>query len=139
RLPAVGSFTINLLPAFVLVAMALGLAFVGDFIASATGVGPADAGLASGLINTSQQIGGAIGLAVPTPAAAAHTTASLHAGPPPAEALTAGFHEAFAVTAGLAVAAAAVAASFIRRAEPADRAALVASSVPATPSHDDDS
>ncbi len=60
HLPAAGSYTTHLLPGFLLVAAALGLAYVGDFIASATGVSPADAGLASGLINTSQQIGGAV-------------------------------------------------------------------------------
>jgi EmrB/QacA subfamily drug resistance transporter len=127
RLPATGSFTTHLLPAFVLVAGALGLAFVGDFIASATGVSPADAGLASGLINTSQQIGGAIGLAVTTTVAAARTTALLHAGHPPAEALTSGFHDAFAITAGLALAAAAVAAILIRRSRPPTQAPLAPS------------
>jgi len=131
RLPAAGGFTAHLLPGFVLVAVALGLAFVADFIASATGISPADAGLASGLINTSQQIGGAIGLAVTTTVAAVRTTASLRAGHPPAVALTDGFHDAFAVTAGLALAAAAVAAIFIRR---AGSAALVASLAPATAS-----
>ena len=123
RLPAVGGFTTDLLPGFVLVAAALGLAFVADFIASSTGVSPADAGLASGLINTSQQIGGAIGLAVTTTVAAARATALLRAGHPPAVALTGGFHDAFAVTAGLALAAAAAAAILIRRAGPAARPA----------------
>jgi len=131
RLPAAGGFTAHLLPGFVLVAVALGLAFVADFIASATGISPADAGLASGLINTSQQIGGAIGLAVTTTVAAVRTTASLRAGHPPAVALTDGFHDAFAVTAGLALAAAAVAAIFIRR---VGSAAPVASLAPATAS-----
>jgi EmrB/QacA subfamily drug resistance transporter len=119
RLPAAGGFAAHLLPGFVIVAVALGLAFVGDFIASATGVRPADAGLASGLINTSQQIGGAIGLAVTTTIATARTTALLHTGHAPAVALTEGFHLAFAVTAGIAVAAAIVAATLIRRARAA--------------------
>jgi len=146
RLPTAGSYATHLLPGFALVAVALGMAFVGDFVASATGVSPADAGLASGLINTSQQIGGAIGLAVTTTIATARTTALLRAGHSPAVALTDGFHDAFAVTAVLAVAAAAVAAVFIRDAEAAARAASpTASSIPATPNqalahgHGDDS
>jgi EmrB/QacA subfamily drug resistance transporter len=146
RVPAAGSFTTHLLPGFVLVAAALGLAFVGDFIASSTGVSPADAGLASGLINTSQQIGGAIGLAVTTTVAAARTTALLRAGHPPAVALTGGFHDAFAVTAGLGLVAAAVAAILIRRAGPAAVAVSPAASpAPAAvsqtvfPGDDDDS
>ena len=108
RLPAATSFTRDLLPGFLLVAAALGLAVVGDFIAAAIDVKPADAGLASGLINTTQQVGGAAGLAVASAIAAARTAGLLHAGHPPAAALTAGFHSAFAVTAALALAAAAV-------------------------------
>jgi len=123
RLPAAGSFTAHLLPGFLIVAAALGLAFVGDFIASTTGGDPADAGLASGLINTSQQIGGAMGLAVTTIIAADRTAALLHSGHPPAVALTAGFRDAFAVPGGLALAAAVVAATLIRRARPAVPAA----------------
>ena len=118
RLPAAGHFTADLLPGFVLVAAALGLAFVGDVIASTAGVTPADAGLASGLINASQQIGGAVGLAVTTTVAAARTASLLRAGDPAAVALTGGFHDAFAVTSGLALAAL-VAATLIRRARPA--------------------
>ena len=121
RLPVAGHFTAGLLPGFVLVAAALGLAFVGDVIASTAGVTPADAGLASGLINASQQIGGAIGLAVATSVAAARTASSLRAGHPAAVALTGGFHDAFAVTGGLALAAALVAATLVGRARPAAR------------------
>src|SRR5262245_38016968 len=116
RLPAAGHYPTDLLPGFVIVAAALGLAFVGDLIASATDVRPADAGLASGLINTSQQIGGAVGLAVTTTVAAARTAAQLRAGHPPAAALTAGFHDVFVITAGLALAGALVAAILVRRA-----------------------
>ena len=115
RLPAAGSYAAHLLPGFIIVAAALGLAFVGVLVASATGVRPADAGLASGLINASQQIGGAVGLAVTTTIAAARTTALLRAGHPAAAALTGGFHDAFAVTGALAVVGAAVAATLIGR------------------------
>ena len=115
RMPAVGHFTASLLPGFVLVAAAMGLAFVGDVIASTAGVKPADAGLASGLINASRQIGGAIGLAVATSVAAARTAALLRAGHPKTAALAGGFHDAFIFTGALALAAAIAAATFIRR------------------------
>ena len=134
RLPAAGSYTAHLLPGFLIVAAALGLAFVGDLVAAATGVRSADAGLASGLINTSQQIGGAVGLAVTTTIAAARTTSLLHAGHPAAAALTGGFHDAFAVTGALALTAAAVAIGFVRRAPAAAPAAPPASPGPAAAS-----
>jgi EmrB/QacA subfamily drug resistance transporter len=114
RLPVAGHFTGDLLPGFVVVAAAMGLAFVGDVIASTAGVKPADAGLASGLINASQQIGGAIGLAVATSVAATRTAALLRAGHPQTAALAGGFHDAFMLTGALALAAAA-AATLIRR------------------------
>jgi predicted MFS family arabinose efflux permease len=119
RLPAAGSYAADLLPGFVIVAAALGLAMVSDVIAAAAGVQPADAGLASGLINTSRQIGGAIGVAVTTAIAAARTASMLRAGHPRAAALTAGFHGAFAVTSGLALASALVSVSLIGRVRPA--------------------
>jgi len=74
----------------VLAALCLGLAYVGDAIASATGLKAAEAGLASGLINASQQIGGAIGLAATTVVAANRTAVLLHAGRSHAVALTGG-------------------------------------------------
>jgi predicted MFS family arabinose efflux permease len=131
RLPVAGSYAAHLLPGFVLVAAALGMAFVGDFIASATGVEQADAGLASGLINTSQQIGGAIGLAVTTTIAASRTAALLHTGHRPAVALTVGFHGAFAVCGALAIAAAAIVAILIPRTrQPGPGTPLAAATAP---------
>jgi len=132
RLPVAGSYAVHLLPGFVLVAAALGMAFVADFIASTTGVEPADAGLASGLINTSQQIGGAIGLAVTTAIAASRAAALLHTGQRPAVALTVGFHDAFAVCGVLALAAAAIAAILIPRTrQPGPATPVSASAAPA--------
>ena len=90
---------------------------------------PADAGLASGLINTSQQIGGAVGLAVTTTVAAARTASLLHSGHPAAVALTGGFHDAFAITGTLALAAVLVTATLPGRARPDAAAAEPAASL----------
>jgi EmrB/QacA subfamily drug resistance transporter len=73
RLPVHGSYFWDLFPAFVLGGAGMGLSFVPVTIASLTGVDRADAGVASGLINTSRQIGGAIGLAAVSAIAAAST------------------------------------------------------------------
>jgi predicted MFS family arabinose efflux permease len=134
RLPVSGSFATDLLPGFVVVAVALGLAFVGDFIASTAGTSPNDAGLASGLINTSQQIGGAIGLAVTTTIAATRTGALLRTGDRPAAALTGGFHDVYVVTGALAIAAASPAA-LIRRTRPAGEAQPFVSLAPSETSY----
>ena len=58
-----GSYLTDLLPGFLLIGVGLGFSFVPISIAALAGVQPAEAGLASGLINTSQQIGGALGIA----------------------------------------------------------------------------
>ena len=63
RLPVNGHYFWDLFPAFVLGGAGMGLSFVPVTIASLTGVERADAGIASGLVNTTRQIGGAIGLA----------------------------------------------------------------------------
>jgi MFS family permease len=73
RLPVHGAYFWDLFPAFVLGGAGMGLSFVPVTIASLTGVERADAGVASGLINTSRQIGGAIGLAAVSAIAAAST------------------------------------------------------------------
>jgi EmrB/QacA subfamily drug resistance transporter len=101
-IPVRGHFASDLLPAFVIVAVGLGLAFVANSIAATTGVAGRQAGLASGLMNTSQQVGGAVGIAVTSTIALGATDHLLHQGAGHAYALTIGFHRAFAVTAGLA-------------------------------------
>src|SRR5579885_2196790 len=106
-----GSYVGDLLPGFLVIALGIGFAFVPVSIAALAGVEAKDAGLASGLINTSQQIGGALGIAVLSSVAVAHTTAATRAGDGTAEALTTGFHAAFWV--GAAIAAAGVAASVL--------------------------
>jgi hypothetical protein len=75
---------------------------------------PQDAGLASGLVNTTAQIGGALGLAVLATVSASRTNALIAQHRPTAVALTEGYHLAFWIAFGLVVAAAAVAAALLR-------------------------
>ncbi|HET8812631.1 MAG TPA: DHA2 family efflux MFS transporter permease subunit, partial [Gaiella sp.] len=85
-----GSYLGDLLPGFLVVGLGVGFSFVPISIAALAGVGAKDAGLASGLINTSQQIGGALGIAVLSSVAVSNTSGATRP-----EALTSGFHAAF--------------------------------------------
>jgi EmrB/QacA subfamily drug resistance transporter len=129
QVPVDGHYFWDLFPAFVLGGTGLGFSFVPVTIASLAGVERADAGVASGLVNTSRQIGGAIGLAAISTiaASAAASYAEAHgvsvASP---SATVSGFQTAFYVLGGLLVAAFAVAAVFLRPArQPAEEAELV--------------
>ena len=95
-----GSFVSDILGPSLLAAIGLGLAFVTSTIAAVSGVDEHEAGLASGLINTSQQVGGALGLAV---LATVATSTTNDATGPPAQALTEGFQDAFLAGAGIAL------------------------------------
>jgi EmrB/QacA subfamily drug resistance transporter len=114
RLPVHGSYFTDLFPAFMISGLGLALAFVPMSIGALTGVKEAEAGIASGLINTTQQIGGAIGVAVATTVATmfttryvdAHAGANAFSGP----ALTHGFQIAFYVLAAMAALGAVLAA-----------------------------
>jgi EmrB/QacA subfamily drug resistance transporter len=90
-----GSYVADLLPGFLLVAVGLGFSFVPISIAALAGVQPAEAGLASGLLNTSQQIGGALGIAALSAIATSTTEGDLSTGSAQAIALTNGFQDAF--------------------------------------------
>src|SRR6476659_6324413 len=90
-----GSYLGDLLPGFLLTAVGIGFAFVPISIAALAGVQAAEAGLASGLLNTSQQIGGALGIAALSTIATSTTTSDLSSGTTPAFALTNGFQDAF--------------------------------------------
>ena len=125
RLPVAGTYFGDLFLPLVLAGIGLGFTFVPMSIAALMGVTPRDAGLASGLINTSPQIGGAIGLAVASTLATTLANRYLEANPgtPPfsPDATVSGFHVAFAVQAALILAAAVVAALIIpRRVSPAE-------------------
>jgi MFS family permease len=98
-----GSYVSDLLPGFLLLGVGMGFSFVPISIAALAGVAGPEAGLASGLINTSQQIGGALGLALLTTVATTRTDNLLASGTPAPEALTSGFSVGFWVAAGFAV------------------------------------
>jgi EmrB/QacA subfamily drug resistance transporter len=118
RLPVAGNYASDLLPAFLLAGIGLGLTFVPIQISSLTGVRAGEAGAASGMINTSQQIGGAVGLAAITTIATTVTTHYLvsHA-PSPATAplaLVHGFQVAFYVLLGVTLAGVVLSATLLR-------------------------
>jgi EmrB/QacA subfamily drug resistance transporter len=108
RLPVHGHYWVDLFPAFLISGLGLALAFVPMSIGALTGVTQADAGIASGLINTNQQIGGAIGVAAATTIATTFTThyVNAHVGSSAfgGAALTHGFGIAFYALAGIAAA-----------------------------------
>jgi EmrB/QacA subfamily drug resistance transporter len=128
QIPADGHYFFDLFPAFLISAVGLAFTFVPMTIAALTGVSEADAGVASGLLNTTQQIGGAIGLAAASTIATtftsryvdSHAGASALGGP----ALTYGFQITFYVLAGLAAVAAILAATMIES-QPAATAEVV--------------
>ena len=137
RLPVDGHYFSDLFPAFLISGVGLALAFVPMSIGGLTGVREADAGIASGLINTTQQIGGAIGVAVATTIATTVTAnyVDVHPGASPlgGAALTHGFEIAFYVLAAIAVVGALVAAVLVesRPAEPQEEPVVREELVPA--------
>jgi len=122
QLPVGGHYFWDLFPGFLLGGIGMALGFVPLTIGALAGVRPADAGVASGLVNTSQQIGGAIGVAAATTVSATATSNYLTAHPGLASAggaaLTHGFAVAFYMLAGIA-AAAAIAAAVVVESRPA--------------------
>ncbi len=100
-----GAFVGNLLGGYLLMGVGMAFAFIPMSIAALAGVEQREAGLASGLINTSQQIGGALGVAVAATIAFTHATSLLKTGESQASAYTSGFALAFWVLAGVSAAA----------------------------------
>lgn len=120
-----GGYTADVLPGGLLAAMGLGLSLVPATIAAVAGVPARESGLASGMLNTSRLIGGALGLAVLSTIAASRTHADLLAGASGPSALSGGFRLAFAVAAAFSVAGA-LAAVALLRGRPAPSAATPA-------------
>ena len=110
-----GSYVADLLPGFLLIGVGLGFAFVPVSIAALAGATGKEAGLASGLINTNQQIGGAIGLAILTTISTTRTDNLVAEGVSQLDALTDGYSLAFWVAAGIALVGVAVTLLALRR------------------------
>ncbi|HET6945289.1 MAG TPA: DHA2 family efflux MFS transporter permease subunit [Gaiellaceae bacterium] len=117
QVSAGGSYLGDLLPGLLLIAVGLGFSFVPISIAALAGVEPAEAGLASGLINMSQQIGGALGIAALSAIATSTTHSSIVSGTLRDAALTDGFQAAFMAAAGVALAGILVALLVVRRSD----------------------
>ena len=101
-----------------MIGLGAGIAFNPILLAAMSGVGPTEFGLASGIVNTSFMMGGALGLAVLASAAAARTDSLTSSGESELEALNGGYHLAFMIGAAFTLVGALVAAAFIRAEAP---------------------
>lgn len=131
RISADGSYLTDVLGPSILVGLGLSIAFVQLTALAVDGVPRADAGLAGGLVNTTRQVGGAIGLAA-LATLAGSVTAGASAGTPPLEALTAGYRTAFTVSAAVLAATALLALFLTRR---TSTRTPTAPTTPTTPAH----
>jgi hypothetical protein len=117
QIPADGHFGSDLLAGYLLVGVGLPFSFIPVSIAALAGVEAREAGLASGLINTSQQIGGAVGVAVASTIFTSHFSSQIADGVAAPAALTSGFHMAFWLLFGIAVAGIVATLTLVRREE----------------------
>jgi MFS family permease len=115
QIPVDGHYWPDLLPAYLVFAAGMAFTFIPVSIAALAGIGPEQAGLASGLINTNQQIGGGIGVAVAATIFTSHAKSLLKAGDAPGAAFTAGYQHAFWALAGIALLGALAAAVLLKR------------------------
>ena len=123
QVPVHGHFLANLAGPFVVAGAGTAFAFIPISIAALAGVSEHQAGLASGLLNTSQQLGGAIGIAIASSLAASHTQTLLHAGNAAPAALTGGFQQALWVLGAIALLAVPAIFALVRRDELSDAVA----------------
>jgi EmrB/QacA subfamily drug resistance transporter len=117
--PAGGGYLSYVFPVTLLAGAGAGLCFPALMTLAMSGATPRDAGLASGLVNTTAQVGGALGLAVLATVSASRSNALIAHGHPATEALTDGYHLAFWIAFGLLIAAIGVAATMLRPERPA--------------------
>jgi MFS family permease len=125
RAPVDANYVTEILPVMILLGIGAGLCFPSLMALAMSGATASDSGLASGLVNTSQQVGGALGLAVLATLSTTRTEHLLSSGGSTASSLTSGYHLAFLVGAGLVVAAIALAGTLLRPASPAMEAETV--------------
>jgi MFS family permease len=114
--PVDGNFVVHVLPGMTLLGLGAGMAFNPVLLAAMNDVAPSESGLASGVVNTSFMMGGALGLAVLASLADARTGKLLAAGAPPLLALNSGYHVAFVIGAVFAATAFLLSAVLIRAA-----------------------
>jgi predicted MFS family arabinose efflux permease len=114
RAPVDGSFTTDVLPAMILLGLGSGIAFNPMLLAAMSDVEPSEAGLASGVVNTSFMMGGALGLAILASLAAFRSDHLLAAGDGPLAALNGGYQTAFLAGAVFAAAGAVIGATLLR-------------------------
>jgi len=124
RAPVDGSFVVDVLPVTVLMGLGAGMAFPALMNLAMSGATPQDAGLASGLVNTTVQVGGALGLAVLATLSATRTESLAAGGHSHVVALTGGYHLAFLIGFALVVAAIVVALAVLRSPAAAEDGAL---------------
>jgi MFS family permease len=117
RAPVDGGYFVDIFPSMVLLGLGAGMAFNPVLLAAMSDVEPQESGLASGIINTSFMMGGALGLAVLASVAASRTSDLLDAGHSEAVALTSGYHAAFLIGAIFAVGAALIGGLLLRNQE----------------------
>jgi EmrB/QacA subfamily drug resistance transporter len=126
RTPVDGSYLLDVVPPVVFIGLGAGMGFPALMMLSMSGASVEDSGLASGLINTTVQVGGAIGLAVLATMAADRTDSLLADGESAITALNSGFHLAYLIGAGLVTVAFVVALAVLRVPSPAEMAAMAA-------------
>jgi EmrB/QacA subfamily drug resistance transporter len=122
RVPVDGAYLVDVLPTMVLIGAGAGLTFPALMTIAMSDASPSDAGLASGLVNTTVQVGGALGLAVLATLSATRTESLVSDGASTASALTQGYRLAFAIAALLVLAAIGVALTVLRPSGPANEA-----------------
>ncbi len=118
HIPVHGNYFTRVMPGLIVMAFGAGFTFVSTTIAATSGVPGREAGLASGLINTAQQIGGALGLAILSGVSAASTVLFFHHTPDKDAAMVHGFHTAYYIGACFAIGSAMVATFIIKQKAP---------------------